>query len=106
MDIEKLKIEAAERLGFKRDDYFNVAYKFDPEVLSWYIDMAVAIGFDLGTKNNVCHGFKPVIAMKNELSIPFESIRDAERQLKCAHSDIIRSIQKGYKCKGYHFKYA
>jgi len=35
----------------------------------------------------------------------FESLNDASRKMETPHGNILRSIKKGYKVKGYTFKY-
>jgi hypothetical protein len=108
MDLNKLKIEATERLGFKRDDYFSVAKQFNPEVLSWYIDMAFAIGFNEGIGYKRIVNEKPVYFINDygTKSPIFPSIKEAAKVVGRNEVNLGNAIREGRKCAGYNWKYA
>ena len=108
LTVDDLKQEAIEKLGFRTDDYFNIAEKFSPETLFFYIDMAFAVGYEQASRTMQTRNIKPVIFI-NELgkeSKPYNSIREAAESININYDNLRKVIGKMKKCGGYLWKYA
>ena len=102
----KLTDELLNRIGYNPDDYFSLVNKFNPDVLKWYMNLVFAVGFDIGTKQNVRHGMKKVVAFNGIEEKRFDSIRDAGRFFHVNHANIVRAIRLEQRSRGYFWKYA
>jgi capsule polysaccharide modification protein KpsS len=95
---KKLLFEAYKNINFTNGLSRSVMIKY-------YMELALAVGFNEGIQHNVQHSTKSVCAWNESDYKEFESIREASRKMKVMHSNIIRSIKKRYKCKGYQWDY-
>ena len=103
---DRLTLELLDRIGYDPDDYFAVAAKITPDILKWYIDLAITVGIEHGIKQNVRHGMKKVVAFNGVSELPFDSIRDGARFFHTNHANIVRSINQEQRCKKYYWRYA
>lgn len=110
--LESLKTEALKSLGFSSEDYFRLAKNFTPEKLAYYMQLAFAVGFDAGIKEqrekHANHMQRAVIQLddKGREVARYDSCGEAGRAVTRAKSGIIGAIKKGQKCGGYFWKYA
>lgn len=76
-------------------------------LLRYYIGLSIGMGFDQGLAKHQQYNQKPVIGFgRNKIRV-FDSIGDAEKQLKTHHNTILKSIRSNgkYKCKGMKWEY-
>lgn len=110
---DNLILEALEKVGYDKADYFKIAERFDPRVMAFYMELAFAVGFDKGYSKIKVEAFyksdRPVqkidkfgnvLETFDNLGIAADSVGLLNR------SNICKAIKRGWKAGGFNWQYA